>query len=199
VSGTLITVVVAGLLGMAATVAGGVLTARTSAQAQGRTERLALEERYHLELRSAITEFCTAIMIYRGAELDRWEANHGAPYDPKTVSARVYETRTAARDALYHVELSTRHKEISQAAQKAFDVAKSIKDAETPAKARSRRKKVEEELAEVIVVARDALGVRDIQLSVPPVQPSRARGGTEPAPPATRCLEAAFGPSRDVA
>ena len=182
-SGTLITVVVAGLLGVAATVAGGVLTARTSAQVQDRAERLALEERYHLELRSAITEFCTAIMIYRGAEVDRWKANHGGPYDPETVSARVYETRTVARDALYRVELSTRHKEISHAAQKTFDVAKSIKEADTQAEAMSRRKKVEEELAEVRVAAREALGVRDIRLSAPPPQPSRAHGGTGPAPP----------------
>jgi hypothetical protein len=180
-SAGLLTVVVSGLLVVVATVAGGVLTARTSTHAQGRAERLALEERYHHELRSAITEFCTAIMIYRGAELDRWEANHGGPYDLNATSARVYETRTAARDALYRVELSTLHKEICQGAQKAFAVAKSIKDAETLSEAKSRTKKVEEqELAALIAVARDALGVRDIWVVSADGQAALVIGASQP-------------------
>lgn len=160
-SASLITVVVAGALGVAATVTGGFLTSRTSAQSQRRGVQFAREEAYLREFRAAITEFCTATMIYRGAELDRWEARHGGKYDLQTTSARVFETRTAARDALYHVELSTTSDQISQAVRTAFEVAKSIKDIKTAPEVKIRRDEVEEELAKVIVLSRQALGVPD--------------------------------------
>ena len=161
-SASLITVVAAGALGVAATAVGAALTWGTSVQTQGRTERRALEERYHAELRSAITEFCTAMMIYRGAELDRWEAKHGGPYELKAATDQVYKSRTIARDALYRVELSTRNEEIRQMVQGVFEIAKSIKEADSEEDASKQRNQVEMELAKVIVIARDVLGVRDL-------------------------------------
>jgi hypothetical protein len=161
-SASLITGVVAGVLAVAATVMGGLLTSRTSAQSQRRGAQFAREEVYLRELRIAITEFCTAIMIYRGAELDHWEANHGGTYELQPTKARMLETRTTARDAQYRVELSTRSDAIGKAARAAFVVAKSIKDAETEAEVRIQRKRVEKKLSAVIALARQAIDVRDL-------------------------------------
>ena len=102
------------------------------------------------------------MMIYRGAELDRWEAKHGGPFEEPTATARALDTRTAARDALYRVELSTASNDISQAVRTAFNIAKSIKDSETIAEAKRRRNEVERKLEEVTHLARQALGVWDV-------------------------------------
>lgn len=161
-SANLITVIVAGALGVVATIMGGTLTSRTSAQSLRRSTEFAREDARLRELRAAITEFCTATMIYRGAELDRWEARHGGPYELQATTGRVFETRTAARDALYRVELSTASNSISQAVRDAFEIAKSIKDTDDEAEMKTRRNQVEEELARVIVLARQALGVREL-------------------------------------
>lgn len=159
---SLTTVLVAGVLGVAGTAIGGFLASRTSTQSQRLSAHLTREEAYLRELRTAVTEFCTATMIYRGAELDRWEAKHGGTYELQPTNARVYETRTAARDALYRVELSTTSNQISQAVRAAFEAAKSIKDVETASEVKTRRNEVEEKLARVMILARQVLGVRDI-------------------------------------
>ena len=161
-SASFLTVAIAGVLGVAATVIGGLLTSRTSAESQRRGTQLAREEAYLRELRTAITEFCTAIMIYRGAELDRWDAKHDQSPELQAANTRAYETRTAARDALYRVELSTASTQISEAVRAAFEVAKSIKEVKTSSDVKARRNKVEEELARVVILARQALGVRDL-------------------------------------
>jgi hypothetical protein len=131
VSASLITVVVAGALGVIGTAIGGFLASRTSAQSQRLSAQLMREEGYLRELRTAVTEFCTTTMIYRGAELDRWEAKRGGTYELQPANARVYETRTAARNALYRVELSTTSDQVSQAVRAAFEAAKSIKNADS--------------------------------------------------------------------
>jgi len=101
-------------------------------------------------------------MIYRGAELDLWEARHGGPGDIPAVRARAYETRTAARDGLYRVELSIASPSISEAVRAAFKVAMSIKDAQTNADLQMRRGQTEVELGQVVLLAREALGVGDV-------------------------------------
>jgi hypothetical protein len=48
-------------------------------------------------------------------------------YEMQPANARVHDTRTAARDALYRAELPTASDQISHAVRVAFEAAESIK------------------------------------------------------------------------
>ena len=162
---TLIAAAVAGILGVAATLLGGSLSARASKQAQKSVASLARMNDYVLTLRSSVAEFCTATMIYRGAESDRWyiiHTAHAGSSAEEAADARVRETRTSARNALYHVELSTGSPAIHSAVREAFSVTKSIKDAETAAESSALRDEVEAKLDVVARLTRLELGVEDV-------------------------------------
>ena len=162
---TLVAAVLAGILGVVATALGGSLSARASAQAQRSVASLAHVNDYVLALRSSVTEFCTATMIYRGAESDRWYIVHvaraGAAAE-EAADARVRETRTSARNALYQVELSTGSPAIHSAVREAFAVTKSIKDAQDATQASALRDEVEAKLDVVTRLTRLELGVEDV-------------------------------------
>jgi hypothetical protein len=140
--------VVAGLLGILGTALGGLLAARNG---RASTERQ--------EFRSAIIEFCTAIMIYRGAELDRMDARLAANGNLQELTDRVYTTRTTARNALYGVELSTTSRPVKQAVNRIFNLTKSIKDSSSKSELQGRRDKIEEEIGDLIERAMSILGV----------------------------------------
>lgn len=162
---TLIAAVVAGILGVAATALGGMLSARASAQAQRSVAGLAHMNDYVLAVRSSVAEFCTATMVYRGAEHDRWYIIHvhgAGAAEEEAADIRARETRTSARNALYRVELSTGSPAIHQAVRDAFTAAKSIKDAQDAKEVNALRDEVEAKLDAVTRLTRLELGVENV-------------------------------------
>lgn len=98
-------------------------------------------------------------MIYRGAELDRTYARLRGQVDLSPLIARVYETRTTARNALYSVGLSTTSEAIERAANSIFDASKSIKDSNNIPDLKQRRDRIEKDIGDLIKLAANILGV----------------------------------------
>jgi hypothetical protein len=144
------------IIAVAGTILGSALTYFFQSRTSARND-------YVLALRSSVAEFCTATMIYRGAESDRWyvvHQAHAAAQNEEAADARVRETRTSARNALYRIELATGSPTIHRAVREAFTATKSIKDAGDAAEASRRRDEVEAKLDDVTRLARLELGVK---------------------------------------
>jgi hypothetical protein len=153
------TVLIGGLLGLIGTLLGAGLTTWTARQTAARSERSALREVRRQEFRAAVTRFATTLLTYRLAEMDRWHARHtrhGQPEDGKTGAAEVYRTRTMMWDAYYQLELSTGNSEVRRLAQRALDRARSIKEPDSKDEMNHRADQVQEDLAEMISLARVA-------------------------------------------
>jgi len=148
------TALVAGLFGVFGTVVGGVLTTWTARQTADRSARLAREELHRQEYRSAVAQFATALGIYRTAEMDRWHARHGGFRDEKSAAADVYSARTAARNALHVLELSTDNQDLCQLAQRAYDRAESVRSPDSQAEMDQLADQVDDDLAEMMKIAR---------------------------------------------
>jgi gas vesicle protein len=148
------TALVAGLFGVFGTVVGGVLTTWTARQAADRSAQHAREDLHRQECRSAVAQFATALGVYRTAEMDRWHAKHGGFRDEKSAAADVYSARTVARNALHVLELSTDNQDLCERAQRAYDRAENIKDPDSQAEMDRRADQVDDDLAEMITIAR---------------------------------------------
>jgi hypothetical protein len=148
------TALVAGLLGVFGTVVGGVLTTWTGRQAADRSARLAREELHRQECRSAVAQFATVLGVYRTAEMDRWHAKHGGFRDEKSAAADVYSARTAARNALRLLELSTDNEDLCERARRAYDRAESVKSPDSQEEMDRRADQVDDDVAEMITIAR---------------------------------------------
>jgi hypothetical protein len=96
----------------------------------------------------------------RGAELDRADARRGGGQDLPALTAHAYRTRTAARNALYRLELSVTSTRISLEARRAFDLAKSVKDATTKEQTQERRDGTDTAITNLVQIAREIMKIR---------------------------------------
>lgn len=163
--GAMVTVLIAGLLGLLGTLLGAGLTTWTARQTAERSERHALQEARRQEFRAAVTRFATTLLSYRVAEIDRWHARHGGWKDEKTAAAEVYRTRTAIWDAYYQLELSTDSRELITVARRALDRAYSIRKPDSQQEMDRRADQVREDLAQMISLARTAEPDHTVDLS----------------------------------
>jgi hypothetical protein len=150
------TVLIGGLLGLIGTLLGPGLTTWTARQTAARSERHALREARRQEFRAAVIRFATTLLTYRLAEMDRWHARHRQPEDRKTAASEAYRTRAMTWDAYYQLELSTDNSEVRRLAQRALDRARSIKEPDSQDEMNRRADQVQEDLAEMISLARMA-------------------------------------------
>ena len=119
-----------------------------------RTERRSRRELRRQEFRGAVTQFATALLSYRVAEMDRWHARHGGWKEEGIAAAEVYRTRTAIWDAFYQLELSTDSSELRRLARRALDRAYSIRQLDTQAEMDECADQVRDDLTDVIACAR---------------------------------------------
>jgi hypothetical protein len=72
----MVTVLLAGLLGVLGTILGSILTTWTANQTAARSYNYSLMEARRQEYRSAVIRFTSALLAWRVAEMDRWFARH---------------------------------------------------------------------------------------------------------------------------
>ena len=125
------TVIVAGLLSLFGTAFGAALTTWTVRRTNDRSERLAREAVRRQEYRSAVIGLASSILAYRQAEVEHWHAQHGGSWSKRKSEAEISRTRTLAWNAFYELQLSTNSSDIIDAAQRAVDSARRIREVDS--------------------------------------------------------------------
>jgi hypothetical protein len=150
------TALVAGLLGLFGTVLGAGLTTWTMRQTAARSDERAWLENRRQEFRSAVTQFASALLVYRLAEGDRWAARRQSGKNDETAEREAYRQRAAMLDALYVLELSSDSDQLKKLARSAVDMAHHIRKANNEDEMGRRTHDVRDALEQVIAAARRA-------------------------------------------
>jgi hypothetical protein len=129
---TSVVAVVGTLLGSVVTHTFQRLTAR-------RSELFTRAEALRQERITTFTAFAAAAEDYRRGQADRWYRRQRDPEGEPYLSARdeAHQLRTAARQALYRVELLTDEREVVQAAEQAYACTRDVSTAREPAEHRA--------------------------------------------------------------
>jgi hypothetical protein len=149
------TALVAGLLGLVGTLLGAGLTTWTVRQTAARSDQRVWLETRREEFRSAVTQFASALLVYRLAEADRWGARRRGRKD-EAAEREAYRQRAAMLDALYVLELSSDSDQLKKLARSAVDMAHHIREASDEDEMGRRTHDVRDVLEKVIVAARRA-------------------------------------------
>lgn len=145
----------AGLLGLLGTVIGAVGTTWTTREAATRSDHRAWLETRRQEYRSAVTQFASALLSYRVAERDRWNARHEEGRDETIAKQEALRLRAAMLDAFYVLELSSSDNDrLRELARNAVEMAYSIREADTSDEMIRRSHQVREAIEGIIDAAR---------------------------------------------
>lgn len=119
-------------MAVAGTLLGSVITYAFQHRAIRRSELFARSEALRQERMAAYSAFAAAVEDYRHGQATRWYRGLDDPGGPAFAAARdeAHRLRTAARQALYRVELLTDEQELTAAAGQAYRNAWEISNAQ---------------------------------------------------------------------
>lgn len=150
------TALVAGLLSLFGTAIGAALTTWTVRRTNDRSERLARETVRRQEYRSAVIGLASSILAYRQAEVEHWHARHGGSWSERKSEAEVSRTRTVVWNAFYELQLSTDCLDIINAAQRAVDSARRIREVDSTDEVARFSNQTRSDVAAMVTAARNA-------------------------------------------
>lgn len=116
-------IIVTSIVAVVGTLLGSLATHYFQRRNRADAERFERNERLRQDRVSTYTAFGGALVNLRRAQMDRWFAIHNEPKGADTESLRyeTYRLRTAAREALFRVQLVTESKELIALGQRAID------------------------------------------------------------------------------
>jgi hypothetical protein len=116
-------IIVTSVVAVVGTLLGSLATHYFQRRNRADAERFERGERLRQERVSAYTTYGGALVSLRRAHMDRWYAIHERRegVDPEAIRYETYRLRTAALEALFHVQLVTESKELLDLGQRALD------------------------------------------------------------------------------
>ncbi|WP_030692659.1 hypothetical protein [Streptomyces globisporus] len=150
----------AALIAVAGTLLGVVFTHWFQARATERTAALARTEQLRQERIETYSAFAGAVVDYRHSQNDRWFRALRQPGSREAEESRhaSYRQRTAARQALFRVQLVCDDPEVRRLAEEAFVESHCLHEAVDEAERARRSEQAKESLA--VFIAAAAPGVR---------------------------------------
>jgi len=152
---------VAGLIGVSGTVIGSLLAMWAAARSEDRVERRAREAAMREELKGALISYCSAIVTFLAAGLDRWgpAPGEGDEAGTRERAYRYYQARTEASTADYRLRLATTDQEVATNLSKAFDLVQTMRDVGKGEALQQRIKDVHTAVSAAVSRGRYLLGV----------------------------------------